>query len=357
MPEVSGQRSRKLKIEEIQQEREGEMAKIDYQEIDRLIWEKELEDFVPSVIFDVHSHMWSEAHKGELKGPPTGIRMEIDYQAHLDWAARLYPGREMHYLILGMPIPGLDSEGHNNWIAEQMSADPQSEVNMLVTPDMKPEYIAEQVKKHDFFGLKPYRLFAPDPVNGRIRDFLPEAQIEVAHDMGLAITMHLAKKSGAADPENLRDLEYYTRQYPRAQWILAHCARAFNSFMLEDSIDVLKGLPNIWYDTSAVTDLYAHYLLMKHEDRRRVMFGSDNVVAGGARGKYITWGRAWAFFPGPEKEEEHCDSRPTFVIYEQLRQERQVAEMMGLTQGEIEDHFSGNARRFFTQVREARLKI
>ena len=102
-------------------------------------------------------------------------------------------------------------------MAEQMAADPESAVNMTVTPDMSAEYVAAQVKKHGFLGLKPYRLVAPDPANCRIRDFLPEHQIELADDMGLAITMHLAKKTGAADKENQEDLERYTRQYPRAQ--------------------------------------------------------------------------------------------------------------------------------------------
>ena len=64
-------------------------------------------------------------------------------------------------------------------------------------------------------------------------------------------------------------------------------------------------------------------------------------MAGCARGKYITWGRAWNQFEGRD-ELPHCDPRATLIIYEQLRQERQVAEMLGLTQDEIEDHFSGN---------------
>jgi glutamate-1-semialdehyde 2,1-aminomutase len=329
------------------------MATVDYNDFDRDIWEKELEDFVPGVMYDMHTHMWSEAHKGTLTGPPTGLRMEIDYQDHVAWATKLFPGREMHYLMLGTPIRGMNVEGHNDWMAAQMAADPLSAVNMAVTPDMSPDYVAEQVKKHDFLGLKPYRAFAPDMTNARICDFSPEALIEVADDMGLAITMHLSQKTGAANPENLQDLRYYTKRYPRVQWILAHCARGFNAFMLEEAIHVLKELPNIWYDTSAVNDLYSHYLLMKHEDRTRVMFGSDNVVAGCARGKYITYGRAWQFYPG-QSGLEHCDPTPTFVIYEQLRQERQVAAMLGLSREEIEDHFSGNARRFIAQVRVAR---
>ncbi|MBT5875701.1 MAG: hypothetical protein HOH43_19915, partial [Candidatus Latescibacteria bacterium] len=39
---------------------------------------------------------------------------------------------------------------------------------------------------------------------------------------------------------------------------------------------------------------------------------------------------------------------------EQLRQEKQVADMLGLTEQEIEDHFSGNARRFIASVRSER---
>ncbi len=329
------------------------METIDYRNLDRDIWEKELENYVPSVIYDMHTHIWSEAHKGASEDPPTGQRWEVDYQDHLAWAAELYPGREIHYLILGYPIQGIDKEGHNAWMAAQMEPDPQSAVNMLVTPDMSPDYVAAQVKKHNFLGLKPYRIFAPDPINCRIQDFLPESLIEVAHEMGLAITMHLSKKTGAADPENLKDLQYYTKEYPKAQWILAHCARAFNAFIMEESIHVLKDMPNIRYDTSAVNDMYSHYLLMKHEDRKRVMFGSDNILAGCARGKYITYGRAWDYYGG-SPEVSHCDPTPTFVIYEQLRQERQVADILGLTQEEIEDHFSRNAVRFIEGMRSSR---
>ena len=322
-----------------------------YIDIDRSIWEKELEEFVPPVVYDMHVHMWSNAHQGTAPRHP--LMLEIGHQDHLDWAAKLFPGREMHYLALATPIPGMDAEGHNEWYAQQLEPDPDSAFNMMVTPDMTAEHIAAQVEKLGALGLKCYRTFAPDRDLCRIADFLPEHQIELAHDMGLAITLHLSKPTGAADKENQDDLELYTKKYPGAQWILAHCARAFNAFMMEESIHFLKGLPNIWYDTSAVNDMYSHFLLMKHEDRSRVMFGTDNIVAGCARGKYVTWGRAWEYFPG-KPEVTHCDPTPTLVCYEQLRQEKQVADILGLTQQEIEDHFAGNARRFIAQMRSGK---
>ncbi|MEE3336464.1 MAG: amidohydrolase family protein [Candidatus Latescibacterota bacterium] len=329
------------------------MAQFDYIDFDREIWDAELEDFVPSTVYDMHVHMWSEAHAPEGGDPTSGLRFESDYADLSRRAEQLYPGREVHYLVLGTPVPGLDVSGHNDWLASQMAADPASAVNMLVTPDMSADHVADQVNKHNFLGLKPYRTFASDPAEARIRDFLPEHLIELAHDMGLAITMHLSKRIGPADPENQEDLERYTRQYPRAQWILAHCARAFNAFMMEGAIEFLCGLPNIWYDTSAVNDMYTHFLLMEHEDRRRVMFGSDNIVAGCARGKYVTYGHAWEYFAG-HGDLPHCNPTPTLVIYEQLRQERQVADMLDLTPDEIEDHFSRNAQRFLSMMRECR---
>lgn len=326
------------------------MTRIDYGDFDREMWDRELEGFVPPRLYDMHVHMWSEAHAGQAAPTSAGLRMEIDYADHLAWAAQLYPGREIHYLVLGTPVVGMDVGGHNDWMAAQMLADPLSGINMAVTPVMSPEYVDAQVQRHGFVGLKPYRTFAPDPVEAAIADFLPEPLIEVAHQHGLAVTLHLSKSAGPGDFENLADLERYTREYPRVRWILAHCARGFNSVFLEDSVCFLRELPGLWYDTSAVNDLYSHYLLMKHEDRRRVMFGSDNVVAGGVRGKYATYGEAWHFHPGlPDLS--HCDPRATFVIYEQLRQERQVADMLGLTTAEIEDHFCGNAERLFAELR------
>ncbi|MFH1569618.1 MAG: amidohydrolase family protein, partial [Gemmatimonadota bacterium] len=328
------------------------MADIDYRDFDRDLWERELEGFVPPVVYDMHAHMWSEAHRGRADDSSLGLRLEIDLAGHLAWAARLFPGRQVHYLMLGTPVVGMDVDGHNRWLAGQMSGDPESGASLVVTPESKPERVAADVTAGGFVGLKPYRSFAPDPAEAAIRDFLPDPLIEVADGLGLAVTLHLSRRAGPADARNLRELEELTRSYPRVQWILAHCARGFNSFALEESIHVLKGLPNLWYDTAAVNDLYAHYLIMKHEDRARVFFGSDDVVAGAVRGKYVTYGRAWQYFTGTA-DLPHCDPRATFVVYEQLRQERQVADMLGLTRDEVAAHFAGNGARLLARLRAA----
>ena len=45
--------------------------------------------------------------------------------------------------------------------------------------------------------------------------------------------------------------------------------------------------------------------------------------------------------------------KPLLVIYEQLKQERQVTEMLELTTDGIEAHFAGNAKRFLAKMRGA----
>ena len=76
----------------------------------------------------------------------------------------------------------------------------------------------------------------------------------------------------------------------------------------------------------------------------RVMYGSDHPV-GVVRGKYITFGYAWAFLH--EKNHSlgvtHCNPQMTFVLYEQLRAMRRAATRLGLTREQIEDLFYNTA--------------
>jgi glutamate-1-semialdehyde 2,1-aminomutase len=325
--------------------------RIFYTDFDRLIWEEELADFVPPRVFDAHVHLWSEAHRGTLDGPPTGLRLEVDMTRLRGWCERIFPQRQLGFLTLGTPLPGMDVEAHNRWLAAQAAAGPNSAASLIVTPAMSPESLAERLATGEYAGVKPYRFFAPDMTRARIRDFLPERLIEVVDHYGAAVTLHLSQPEGPAEPGNLEDLATYTRRYPQVQWILAHCARGFNSRHLERGLPALCDLPNLWYDTSAVNDLHSFYLLFRDEDRGRLLFGSDNLVAGSVHGIYATYGHAWFYHPAEERL-EHCDHRPTLVIYEQLRQQRRAAEMLGLTRSEIEDHFWNNAQRLLARTRE-----
>ena len=312
-------------------------------DFDREIWAEELENFVPHKVFDAHTHLWNNRFAPKTEPPTTAV--EANFDSLSSWSKKVFPNRELGFLLLGHPVQGLDTDGFHHFMAEEIAKSPHKLGSTIVTPEISPEKLDQIIRQYKFCGLKPYRLYAADPANCRITDYFPEEQIEVANAHKLCITMHMAKFDGIADPENLADFEYLTRRYPNVKWILAHCARAFNPFTLEKNVFKLRNIPNIWYDLSAVCDARSFYLLFKHENLSRLMFGTDNICAGGVHAKYITWGKGWQYFMGMDVP--HCRQDATLVCYENLRAIKQAADMADLNNQDIEDIFYYNAKSFF----------
>jgi glutamate-1-semialdehyde 2,1-aminomutase len=226
---------------------------------------------------------------------------------------------------------------------------------MLVHPAMEADSIDAQIEKQRFIGLKPYRFYSTtgDAVECRITDFLPECQIEVAHRRGLIIMLHLAKREGIADRENIHDLVRLAEKYAHAQWILAHCARSYSAWAIERAAAYLRDLPNVWYDTSSVCESDAIEALCAGVGVGRVMYGSDDLPIGVLRGKYVTFGLAWAFLSETNHTLNltHCDGRMTFTRYEQLRAMQRATRRLGITQAQIEDMFHSTAAGLVQSVR------
>lgn len=318
---------------------------------DQQIWDEELADFVPDRVFDAHIHLLDRKHLGDQPGALSSWS-DADLEVIRRWAGRLYPGREVHFLVLGTPSPGIDVAGHNRWLIEQLAGDPRSRLNRLVTPACSPDEIRADAAHAGVIGLKPYRLFATtgDAAECRIHEFLTHPQLEVADELGLWVTMHLSRFHGCADAHNLRDLEEYTtRRYPRIRWILAHCARSFTYWPIRQAIDRLRELPNLWYDVSAVTDVRPLITLFDRERPERILYGSDGVDATYFRGQYVALGRAWQ---GLDTDKfplrfPHCDGRPILAIYEQLLSMKHAAEIVGLSGASLERIFWRNAAELF----------
>ena len=133
--------------------------------------------------------------------------------------------------------------------------------------------------------------------------------------------MHLSRFHGCADEWNLDDLtEYTTKRYPRIKWLLAHCARSFTYWPIRQAVERLRDLPNIHYDTSAVTDVRPYITLLTKEDPKRIFWGSDGVGAAFFHGHYAALGRAWQHYDADDGglKFPHCDGRPVVSVYEQL---------------------------------------
>ena len=322
-------------------------ATIDYRDCDRQIWEEELAEFVPDRIFDAHIHLFNRADFHEL--PQRMSQWEDNRLVDLNaWAEALYPGRIMNYLILGFPAPEIDVQKNIAFAKAEIEQMPEARLNRLVTPSCQIEDIARDVDHPQVVGLKPYRIYSVtgDIAQCRIHDFLPHEQMELANERGLWVTMHLSRHHGCADQHNLDDLEEYTtKRYPNIKWLLAHCARSFTYWPIQQAVERLREMPNVHYDTSAVTDVRPYITLLTKEDTRRIFWGSDGVFAAFFHGFYAALGRAWQHYDADRGglQFPHCDGRPILSVYEQLLSLKFAAEIAQLSGDQIEGIFWRNA--------------
>ncbi len=326
-------------------------------DLDRRIWLEELDWLVPDRVFDVHTHVYRwefNTDPAKDSGPYADMVgrawPESTWQLLDACDAALLPGRTVERLCFGFPFaPACDLEAANRFAAAQVSGRGLSRALMLVEPSMTAEAVERQIDELGMVGLKPYRFYSRtgDAVECRIEDFLPEHQIAVADRRGLLVMLHLSRRQGIADPENLDDLERLTGRYANVKWILAHCARSYAAWAIERAGSRLRRWPNVWYDTSSVCESDAIEALLHSVGPDRVMYGSDDLPVGVLRGKYVAFARAWAFLS--EKNHSlnlsHCDPRMTFTRYEQLRAMARTARRMGLSPGQSDDLFYGTARR------------
>lgn len=337
---------------------------IELNDLDRRIWEEELEDFVPRQVFDAHTHIYRfDFHTAPDKeqGPYAkfvGSRFRDVGWRMLDECDRLLmPGRDVERLSFPFPFAGgCDFDASNDFIADEVEYHPRSGALMLVHPGMTADEVEQTVRRHGFLGLKPYRVYSStgDAVHCRITDFLPEHQLEVADRHGLLVMMHLSRPEGIADAVNLDDLERLTGDYPNVEWILAHCARSYSSWMIERAGDRLRDMPNTWFDTSSVCESDAIEALLATVGVERVMYGSDDVPVGVLRGKYIAFGYGWAYLSEDNHglNLSHCDPRMTFTRYEQLRAMKRAAKRLHLGDAQVRALFHDNAVRLIESVRQ-----
>ena len=331
------------------------MRNIKLNVIDRLIYEKEIEPYLPERIFDAHAHMLINKFYSNLstlnplaKQP---LLRDVDMSWLEKWWLSLFPGKVVNGLVMGFPAKDCQIDKINQHLSGDVR--PPNCFSILVHPKTSAEELERHIQKLKPAGLKPYMVFADieDYQQARITDMITEEQLNVANSHGLCLTLHVSKPRGIADEQNLSDITRLVRDFPNCNFILAHCGRCFLSRFMEETLERLPVAENLWFDTSAVCDLGVFINLLTKYDRLRILFGTDLVTATGFRGKYVTMGYAWDVCGQDAVSSSALPSMPaTFVAYENLRTLIQAIRFCTLTEAEINNIFYENSRRLFKQI-------
>lgn len=330
-------------------------------ERDREVYARELRNFLPPRLLDVHVHLFDAASLMPAAVlPEKSCYRKFDGTFTLDqfraWAAEWLPEQELHLNGFGHPGHGSDRDRAAAYMGS--IADNRRVFGMaLVSPRDPAAAVIRRVEANRLIGYKPYLAYVDwKPVADiTIDDLLPEAQMVYANERGLAIMLHIPRPGRLADPVNQRDMVAFCRRYPKAQVIFAHIGRAYYLSNVVGFLDGIAACPNAFIDTAMVNHEGVLEYAFRHYPRDRILFGSDAPIAC-LRGKSVEINNQYAYLMGEDYEvgTSIYDARQAVVFtsfyYEQLRGIKLAADRASLTAAEVENFFFGNAHRLFTAV-------
>ena len=309
---------------------------------DRELFESKIGDFVPPNAFDAHAHWYELGHV--VEGCETPVGFDAMIQSMRKWMGDRVITEGLYF---GYPAKTVDRKAENRFVADQVRAHPGCAGLMLVSPDDDPAEVERTLIEDGFSGFKVYHVFAEreDTFNAGQGEFLPDWLWEIADRRGLWITMHMVLSRALSDPRNLRYIQEQCRKFPGANLVLAHAARGFNASHTIDAIDGLRGIDNVYFDTSAICEPAAFEAIIRATGTTRLMYGSDFPVSE-LRGKALSIGDGflwlydktydWSSWPHGNAE---------VVGIESLIALKQACQTMCLNENDIERIFSTNARQ------------
>jgi len=256
---------------------------------------QDLSEFLPEKIFDIHAHIYrvADLNISEPSNIPVGpAEVSIDiWQKHL---TTLLNRKEISGgLFFPYPVANCNVKNKNTYLVSQLESakEPSSRGLVLVSPDISPDELKELLNYPKIIGMKPYHVFSSEQPTweSSMRGYFPEWQWELADKHGCIVVLHLVKRNAIADPENIREIRDMCTRYPNIRLILAHAARSFHTPHAKEGITQLRGLENVWFDTSAVCEPEAFMVILREFGPEKLLWGSDFPVSL-IRGKSVSLG-------------------------------------------------------------------
>lgn len=313
---------------------------------DRELFARELKSFIPGEVFDAHAHwydlrIFAPGAEADAFKRSTWVGYEA-YQSILQgWMEARAP---RNGLFFPMPARGLEMAQANRQIIEETVKHPDSRCLLMISPTDDPAEIEQQARDRSVAGFKVYHLFAPrsDTQNAAPGEYIPQWAWEIANRHGLCLMVHLVLSRSLADERNQQYIIENCRRYPNARLILAHAARGFCGRHTAQGINALRGLGNLYFDTSVACESSAMQAILEAFGPTRLLFGTDFPLSE-ARGRAINLGDSYHWIyerdvipPAP--------TQVTLVGIESLLALKEACRTLRLIDSDIERIFSTNAR-------------
>jgi len=329
----------------------------EFTEVDREI-AGDLADFLPGHVFDIHAHLYRTADIPTLPSPLFASGPDVVHFG--EWQNRVgcQLGRSTLSggLFFGIPDAGTCPDFANLFLISELEKAPSSRGLLLIAPSQSPSDLGNYLDHPQIMGFKPYHAYSKrKPTDVSILDeYLPEWAWEIANDRGWILMIHLVRHGALADPANMESLRRHYIAFPNAKVLLAHAGRGFHAPNTVNSVHQLRGLENIWFDSSAICEPQALIAILQEFGPRRLLWGSDFPVSE-QRGRCVTVGDSFLWLNSEHTADVNYSGpvRPTLVGLESLRALRNASDQIGLNDEDLEDVFLNNALRLLSMLEES----
>jgi len=314
----------------------------------RELFDQRLRSFVPPNSFDAHLHLY----RGE-DATAALPRDVLDEHGNASWSAycravERWMGdlRPTGGLIFTIPNPKLDMEAANRFVADEVGRLPGSRALMMIHPQDDPAKVEDTLVADGFVGFKVYHVYSgqPDTLEAPTETFLPDWAWELAEKYGLAIMLHMVLARALGDDRNQTYIREHCLRYPAANLILAHAARGFCGHHTVEGIASLRGLDNVYFDTSAVCEAAPMEAILREFGTGRLLFGTDFSISE-MLGRCVSIGDGfqWLYENSLDWQSSRF-AKPLFIGVESLLAIQQACHTLRLRDDDIERIFCTNAR-------------
>lgn len=320
----------------------------DYRTLERLV------GFIPENIFDMHAHIWRKEYIPGFCKENTFFYNEpqtYNIDRFFNDTKGLYPGaRIIRANFLAFPDAAMKDDpdlksAFNKFLSDELKNHSDNTGAVIVMPDMSKKDIERSVLSKNIKGMKCYHTASKrkDTFNANISEYLPEAAWQVAHENNLYITLHMVKEKALSDIDNLNYIIEHCKNYRSAKLILAHAARGFCYHNTLDGIKYISGLPNVYFDSSAICESESLVAILNEFGPERLLWGSDNP-AGMMRGRCVTIGESFIWLYSDNNSlDPTLGNKAVLIAIESLLALKKACEYINISKEGIKDIFYNNA--------------
>lgn len=329
----------------------------------RELFLEEFDDFLPQEILDFHVHLINrgvipDGDSFSCAGHPIS---SYDLQEFEEDMQEWLPNRTLSAVCFGFPHVAYDSHRNNEYIARACDRERFFALRLLDPMRDDEETLRDELVTGGFYGIKPY----PDYVRKEdineveIHEMLPAWAMEIVNELGLIVMLHIPRRARLADPLNQQQIVELCERYENARIVLAHIGRAYYLKCVRGNLDMLKSIPNLYFDLAMLNHWEVMEYLFNEVAPEKILYGSDAPIAI-APGKSVEINDLYTYVTPKAWElsisDDHGKLHFTSFLYEELRAIKRAVERSHLDRVFVQKIFYENGARLLHDIGSERIR-